>query len=687
MSNQFEVTHGLVEPLGSSLHLNGVNFSLYAPKATQAYVCLFDKSGHSEILKVAMNINEGGIWSIHIAPLTTGALYGFRVEGEYNPDTGLLFNEHKLLIDPYAKDLFGEFTWSERHYGQMPIGTKSTVNNAIDIPKSKVSSIDFYEHKKPNHRWSKTVIYECHVKGTTCRHPKIPKTLQGKFLGLSHPHFIDHLKSFGVTAIELLPVHAFISEQFLTGKGLQNYWGYNTLNFFTPHKDYLVNDDINEFKQMVKELHAADIEVILDVVYNHTAEAGNDGPILSLRGLDNLAYYRTAEAQPNVYINDTGCGNTINIDHPKTLQLVLDSLRYWVEVMGVDGFRFDLATILGRSKAGFSSAHTFLQTIAQDPVLNKVKLISEPWDIGPGGYQLGAFPPPWREWNDQYRDVIRRFWKGDEGIIANVAKRLHGSFDIFEHSHRGPLNSINFITSHDGFTLADLVSYEHKHNEANGENNRDGHSANHSFNCGAEGFSNDEKIAALRLQQQKNFLLTLILSKGVPMIAAGSEMAHSQGGNNNAYCQNNRTSWLAWKDSQLNHSLTRFIDDALKIRRAHSAFKHSVFLDDIDERFTVKWFIETGDTMTDSHWHEESRQFLMYSLLDKQNKHALLIVFNANKKSVSCQLPPSPINAQWQMVLSSVNNASLTTHQDAPVEISAQSSWVFSANLEDVANG
>ena len=687
MSNQFEVTHGLVEPLGSSLHLNGVNFSLYAPKATQAYVCLFDKSGHSEILKVAMNINEGGIWSIHIAPLTTGALYGFRVEGEYNPDTGSLFNEHKLLIDPYAKDLFGEFTWSERHYGQMPIGTKSTVNNAIDIPKSKVSSIDFYEHKKPNHRWSKTVIYECHVKGTTCRHPKIPKTLQGKFLGLSHPHFIDHLKSFGVTTIELLPVHAFISEQFLTGKGLQNYWGYNTLNFFTPHKDYLVNDDINEFKQMVKELHAADIEVILDVVYNHTAEAGNDGPILSLRGLDNLAYYRTVEAQPNVYINDTGCGNTINIDHPKTLQLVLDSLRYWVEVMGVDGFRFDLATILGRSKAGFSSAHTFLQTIAQDPVLNKVKLISEPWDIGPGGYQLGAFPPPWREWNDQYRDVIRRFWKGDEGIIANVAKRLHGSFDIFEHSHRGPLNSINFITSHDGFTLADLVSYEHKHNEANGENNRDGHSANYSFNCGAEGFSTDEKIAALRLQQQKNFLLTLILSKGVPMIAAGSEMAHSQGGNNNAYCQNNRTSLLAWKDSQLNHSLTRFIDDALKIRRAHSAFKHSVFLDDIDERFTVKWFTEQGKTMTDAHWHEQTRQFLMYSLLDKQNKHALLIVFNASKKTIFCQLPPSPIKAQWQMVLSSVNNASARSNEDAMVEISAQSSWVFSANLEDVGHG
>ncbi|MCP4057390.1 MAG: glycogen debranching enzyme GlgX, partial [Pseudoalteromonas sp.] len=393
--------------------------------------------------------------------------------------------------------------------------------------------------------------------------------------------------------------------------------------------------------------------------------------------------YRTVADKPQVYINDTGCGNTINIDHPKTLKLVLDSLRYWVQVMGVDGFRFDLATILGRNAHGFNSAHAFFQAIEQDPVLTRVKLISEPWDIGPGGYQLGAFAAPWREWNDQYRDVIRRFWQSEEGVIANVAKRIHGSFDIFEHSQRGPLNSINFITSHDGFTLADLVSYEHKHNEANGEQNRDGHSANHSTNCGVEGFTNDAKIIALRLQQQKNFLLTLILSKGVPMIASGSEMGHSQGGNNNAYCQNNRTSWLAWKDSQLNHSLTRFIDDALKIRRGHSAFKHSVFSEDIDERFTVKWFTEQGVKMTNEHWHEPQRQFLMYSLLDKQNKYALLIILNASKKTVFCKLPPSPIAAQWDMVLSSVHNASVSSKEDAIVEISAQSSWVFSANLED----
>ncbi|MDX1729330.1 MAG: glycogen debranching enzyme GlgX, partial [Pseudoalteromonas tetraodonis] len=384
----------------------------------------------------------------------------------------------------------------------------------------------------------------------------------------------------------------------------------------------------------------------------------------------------------NVYINDTGCGNTLNIDHPKTLQLVLDSLRYWVEVMGVDGFRFDLATILARSNTGFSASHTFLQAIAQDPVLNKVKLISEPWDIGPGGYQLGAFPSPWREWNDQYRDVIKRFWQSEKGIISDVAKRLHGSFDIFEHSNRGPLNSINFITSHDGFTLADLVSYEQKHNQANGENNQDGHSANYSFNCGVEGFTSDSEVMSLRLQQQKNFLLTLLLSKGVPMIAAGSEMAHSQGGNNNAYCQNNRTSWLAWKDSQLNHSLIQFIDDALKIRRGHSAFKHSVFLDDIDERFTVKWFTEQGKKMDETHWHEDKRQFLMYSLLDKQNKHALLIILNASKQPVVCQLPQSPIIAPWTLVLSSVNNASSVIQEDATVNISAQSSWVFSANLE-----
>lgn len=685
MGLSIELNKGYVSPLGASVLADGVNFAVYAPLAKQLYVCLFDSSGHTEVLKLAMKNNEGGIWSLHIAPLAVGTLYGYRAEGEYQPKKGLFFNSQKLLIDPYAKDLFGEFTWSERHYGQMPIGTLSTVNNAIDIPKSRVAQLLPYQGQKPAHSWAKTVIYECHVKGATARHPSIPAQLQGTYLGLSHPCFIEHLHSLGITTLELLPVHSFISEQFLTAKGLQNYWGYNTLNFFTPHKDYLVTDEIAEFQQMVTKLHEAGIEVILDVVYNHTAEAGSDGAILSWRGLNNSGYYRTVKDDPAVYINDTGCGNTLNIDDPFSLKMVLDSLRYWVEIMGVDGFRFDLATILGRTAHGFSQTHSFLQAINQDPILSQVKLIAEPWDIGPGGYQLGAFPAPWREWNDKYRDVVRRFWQGQQNMLAELAKRLHGSFDLFDHNHRGPLNSINFITSHDGFTLTDLVSYEQKHNEANGEHNRDGHSANYSFNCGFEGFTDDAKITALRLQQQKNLLLTLLLSKGVPMLSSGSEMGHSQGGNNNAYCQNNRTGWLAWKDSQRSHSLTRFIDDVLSIRKQHCVFKHSVFLHDSDKRFAVDWYTEQSKAMQESDWHDGSKQFLMYSLTDTQLNTALLIILNASDVAVKCQLPALDSSPGWRLALSSVAQAEFKDQEQ--FEVAAQSSWVFTGNLEDQGHG
>ncbi|MBB1416592.1 glycogen debranching protein GlgX [Pseudoalteromonas sp. SG44-1] len=685
MSLSIELNKGQTFPLGASVLTNGVNFAVYAPLAKQLYVCLFDASGHTEVLKLAMNNNEGGIWSLHITPLAMGTLYGYRAEGEYQPKKGLFFNSQKLLIDPYAKDLFGEFTWSERHYGQMPKGTLSTVNNAIDIPKSKVTQLQPYQGKKPSHSWGETVIYECHVKGATARHPSIPSQLQGTYLGLSHPSFIEHLRTLGVTTLELLPVHSFISEQFLTAKGLQNYWGYNTLNFFTPNKDYLVTDEIGEFQQMVTKLHQAGIEVILDVVYNHTAEAGSDGPLLSWRGLNNPGYYRSVNDNPEVYINDTGCGNTLNIDDPFSLKMVLDSLRYWVEIMGVDGFRFDLATILGRTPHGFSQTHSFLQAINQDPVLSQVKLIAEPWDIGPGGYQLGAFPAPWREWNDKYRDVVRRFWQGQHNMLADLAKRLHGSFDLFDHNHRGPLNSINFITSHDGFTLTDLVSYEQKHNEANGEQNRDGHSANYSFNCGVEGFTDDLKVTSMRLQQQKNFLLTLLLSKGVPMLSSGSEMGHSQGGNNNAYCQNNRTSWLAWKDSQRSHSLIRFIDDVLTLRKQHCVFKHSVFLHDSDKRFSVDWYTEQSQAMQESDWHDGSKQFLMYSLKDTQLNTALLIILNASNVAVKCQLPANHDLSVWRLAISSVDQAMVKNTEK--FEVAAQSSWVFTANLEDECNG
>ncbi|WP_404343891.1 glycogen debranching protein GlgX [Pseudoalteromonas mariniglutinosa] len=686
MSHSVGVSIGSMSPLGATVSGDAVNFAVYAPHATQVYLSLFDSSGHSEILSLAMFNNEGGIWSLRVEPLAEGALYGFRADGNYKPERGYFFNKHKLLVDPYARDLYGEFTWSERHYGQMPLGTKSVVNNAIDMPKSRVKQLAPYQGKRPAHSWGETVLYECHVKGATCRHPEIPTALQGKFLGLCHASFIEHLQCLGVTAIELLPVHAFISEQFLTAKGLQNYWGYNSLNFFTPHKSYLVNDDISEFQQMVSHFHKAGIEVILDVVYNHTAEAGSDGPILSLRGLDNLGYYRTVAEQPAHYINDTGCGNTLNIDSPRALQLVLDSLRYWVEIMGVDGFRFDLATILGRTAQGFSQTHTFLQAINQDPVLNKVKLIAEPWDIGPGGYQLGAFPAPWREWNDKYRDIVRRFWSQESCVIGELAKRLHGSFDLFEHNLRGPLNSVNFITSHDGFTLTDLVSYEHKHNEANGEHNRDGHSANYSFNCGVEGYSQDIDISRIRLQQQKNFLLTLLLSKGVPMISSGSELAHSQGGNNNAYCQNNRTSWLAWKDSQINHPLIRFIDDLLRLRKRHKVFQHNAFVHQNDPRFVIAWYTELGVAMQEADWHQEARLFLMYSLEDKHTKQTLLIILNAGDESIDCQLPLLPTKQHWQLAITSIDLTS-PVNVDVRQQITAKSSWVFTANLEDESHG
>ncbi|OHU85399.1 MULTISPECIES: glycogen debranching protein GlgX [Pseudoalteromonas] len=675
---------GSCRPLGSTLVDEGVNFAVYAPQAKTLSLCLFDNSGHSEVARIEMFFHEGGIWSVFVSPLTVGCLYGYRADGDYNPQKGKLFNVNKLLLDPYAKDLHGEFTWSERHFCHMPVGTLSHLDNAIDMPKSKVVDVPKYEGTKPNVPWSRTVIYECHVKGATFRHPEISESKRGTFLALAEPAFISHLQFLGVTTLELLPVHAFVSEQFLTTKGLTNYWGYNTLNYFTPHKAYLRSGDVSEFQETVKRLHEAGIEVILDVVYNHTAEAGVDGPVLSFKGLNNKGYYRSVAQHPDVYINDTGCGNTLNIDDPYTLLLVLDSLRYWVEVMGVDGFRFDLASILARNADGFNRCHTFLQAVLQDPILQGAKLIAEPWDIGPGGYQLGAFPVPWREWNDKYRDTLRRFWLGEQGVLPELAKRVHGSHDLFEHNLRGPLSSINFITSHDGFTLADWVSYEYKHNEANGEQNRDGHSANHSMNCGQEGFSTDPEITSLRLQMQKNALLTLFLSKGVPMIAAGSEFGHSQGGNNNAYCQDNRSNWLAWKSSQFNHSLTFFIKELVALRRQFSAFSHPFYIHANDSRFSVRWLNESGEAMSPQQWHEEPRRWLIYTLLDKQQQQALLIILNASTELLHLTLPEPPFTQHWQLAISSCKADKTFTNS---VAISPQSSWVFTSVKEGITHG
>ncbi|CCQ10914.1 Glycogen debranching enzyme [Pseudoalteromonas luteoviolacea B = ATCC 29581] len=676
-----KAVRGVPRPLGTSPWQDGVNFAVFAPKATRVTLCLFDGSGHSEIAQIPCVKHEGGIWSIRVTPLAQGALYGYRVDGPFEPEQGLLFNYNKLLLDPYATDFHGEFTWSERHFCHLPVGVINTMDNAIDMPKSKVKWLAKYDGVKPNNPWAKTLIYEVHVKGSTFRNLDVKKEHRGKFLGLCSDAFIDHLKHLGVTAVELLPSHAFISEQFLTTKGLQNYWGYNTLSFFVPHKHYLSNDDVSEFQLMVKKFHSANIEVILDVVYNHTAEAGIDGPTLCFKGFDNTAYYRTVNGGSARYINDTGCGNTLNIDHPITLRLILDSLRYWVETMGVDGFRFDLASILARNTHGFNAQHAFLQAVGQDPVLQKCKLIAEPWDIGPGGYQLGAYPAPWREWNDKYRDCVRRFWRGDEDTLAELAKRIHGSNDVFEHNLRGPLNSINFITSHDGYTLADWVSYEHKHNEANGEQNRDGHSDNYSFNCGVEGFSADPRVVALRLKMQKNALLTLLLSKGVPMISAGSEFGHSQSGNNNAYCQDNVTSWLAWTNSHRGHSLSFFIRDLLQLRRQFSLFSNPFFVHPNDNRFGVLWYTERGEQMVQDNWHESHRKWLFCALIDKKLQQAVLIGLNGSDKPVQMILPDCPVNASWRFALSSCNSSSVNDLSN--LVLSEKSSWVFIAKNEE----
>ena len=668
---------GNSSPLGASQSNNSVNFAVYAPQATYVSLCLFDISGYAETERLAMHLHEGGVWSVSVEGLQEGCIYGLRVSGDYDLSSGQLHNEHKLLLDPYAKDLHGHFYWSERHFCHLPVGHFNDADNAFDMTKSKLALLQKYQGERPNVPWSETVIYECHVKGATKLNNKIPKALRGKFLGLAHEHFIRHLKSMGINAVELLPVHSFISEQFLTAKGLQNYWGYNTLNFFTPHKEYLVDGNIDEFQKMVGLLHKAGIEVIIDVVFNHTAEAGLEGPTLSFKGLNNSGYYRLL-ADNCDYINDTGCGNTVNIDDPYTLKLILDSLRYWVEYYGVDGFRFDLASILGRGSKGFNKGHAFFQAIHQDPIISKCKLIAEPWDIGPGGYQLGAFPAPWREWNDKYRDIVRQFWQAKQHVLPELAKRIHGSNDLFEHNLRGPLNSINFITSHDGFTLNDWVSYEHKNNLANGENNQDGHNDNHSFNCGIEGKTQDVNVNSLRLKQQKNALITLFMSCGVPMIAAGTELCHSQKGNNNAYCQDNDISWLNWEE-QNNHDLRNFIARLVEIRNCFAIFMHPFFVHQEDSDFSVHWLDEQSQPMDTVKWHDSTSQFLMCRLDDNNNKVSLLLLFNAGEAVVNVSLPK--VTEKWHLHITSEPTVKIN-QIDLVLDISAQSSWVFSTNFE-----
>src|SRR5689334_8667852 len=603
------VKEGLPYPKGATWDGKGVNFALFSARATRVELCLFDAAGKTETARIELPEYRDEIWHGWVPDLAPGTIYGYRVHGPYEPDQGHRFNPNKLLLDPYARAHIGELKWDPAIFAYK-MGEEDTTFDERDsapfMPKSVVVDPDFDWKREKVWRpvsWDRTIVYETHVRGYTKLHPGVPERERGTFAGLAHKEVVAYIKSLGVTTVELLPVHTFINDSFLLDKKLTNYWGYNSIGFFAPDPRYASNaaKTLQEFKEMVARFHDAGLEVIIDVVYNHTAEGSEKGPTLSFRGIDNASYYRLMPEKKRYYINDTGTGNTLNLSHPRVIQMVTDSLRYWVTEMHVDGFRFDLGTILAREPNGFDNQSGFLKAVCQDPVLATVKLIAEPWDCGPGGYQVGGFPPGWSEWNDKFRDEIRDFWRGEAPASA-LAPRLTASGELFNHGGRRPSASVNFITAHDGFTLNDLVSYNEKHNEANGEENRDGHSHNRSWNCGAEGPTDDPEINALRERQMRNFLATLLLSQGTPMLLAGDEFARSQKGNNNAYCQDNDLSWLHWEIDERGRRLTRFVQRLTQLRHEYPVLRKSHFLNgQFDERIGAKdliWVNATGEEMT-----------------------------------------------------------------------------------------
>ncbi|MBA6294601.1 glycogen debranching protein GlgX [Colwellia sp. MB02u-9] len=673
----YRMEPGSVYPIGATVTETGVNFAIFSAHAEKIELCVFDEYGSKELKRFVLPQREHDIWHGFLKGAKAGLVYGYRVYGPYNPEFGYRFNHHKLLLDPYAKALTGNFSWSERHFAYNVNDPKKDLSfdardNADVMLKAVVTDVSATLVQRKPIAWKNTVIYEGHVKGLTALNPQVPEHLRGSFLGISHPAMIAHYRAIGITTIELLPVQQFISEQFLTDKKLSNYWGYNSLAFFVPHQDYLNHNQILDFQRMVDELHQAGFEVLIDVVYNHTCEGNRLGPTLSFRGIDNLSYYRLNSAEPRYYINDTGCGNTLNISHPRVLQMVMDSLRYWVQVMGVDGFRFDLATILGRELHGFDKSNGFLDAVLQDPILNSVKMIAEPWDIGPGGYQLGGFPSPWSEWNDRYRDTMRRYWRGDKGLLPEFARRIHGSSDIFEHSGRQPFASINFLCSHDGNTLRDLVSYQDRHNEANGEKNRDGHSDNFAHNYGIEGETSDEAILSLRLRQIKNMMATLMLSQGVPMLLAGDEIGRSQQGNNNAYCQDNEINWLDWDENALYaQELKLFTASLAELRKRFSILTHDRFIHKDDEKSPVDitWFHPSGFAMQKDHWHSHHAATLGYLIQEKApDTPVILCLFHAGAEPIEFQLPEIDTVKHWQVMIDTTSSSEQAEVRNIPAE-------------------
>jgi isoamylase len=665
-------------PLGATWDGGGTNFAIFSEHATRAELCLFDSpKALGESRRILLPEQTDQAWHGYLPDVRPGQCYGYRVYGLHEPEGGHRFNPTKLVLDPYAKAIGRQVRWGDELFGYR-IGDPQedlSLDDRDSAPFAPLGVVidpafTWGDDRPPRIPWHETVIYELHVKGFTKRHPGVPEGLRGTYIGLTTKPALGHLLDLGVTTVELMPVHHFVDDRHLIGRGLSNYWGYNSIGFFAPDPRYCTSpsplEAVREFKMMVRALHAAGLEVILDVVYNHTAEGNHLGPTLSFRGIDNAAYYRTVPENPRYYMDYTGCGNTLNMRHPRVLQLIMDSLRYWVLEMHVDGFRFDLASALARELHEVDRLGAFFDIIHQDPVLSQVKLIAEPWDVGPGGYQVGNFPVLWTEWNGKYRDSIRRFWKGDGGSAAEMAQRLCGSSDLYEQSGRRPYASINFITCHDGFTLRDLVSHNEKHNEANGEENRDGHDDNLSWNCGAEGPTEDPEVDALRDRQQRNLLATLLLSQGVPMLLAGDEMGRTQRGNNNAYCQDNELTWLDWEPTPGRRELKEFAKQVIALWRTQPVLKRRRFFQNRRLRGSdisdVSWFDPSGNEIADEAWEGVAVLCLgvrwagdQIEEVDERGEpivgDTLLLLLNAHHEPVPFRLPPHRPGQRWQLIL------------------------------------
>ena len=698
---------GSAYPLGATFDGNGTNFALFSEGADRVELCLFGERGRET--RVDMLEVDAYVWHAYLPNIAPGQRYGYRVHGEYDPTSAKRFNPNKLLLDPYAKAVDGQVNWGQSVFG-CTFGDPDSRNDddsAADMMKGVVINpfFDWGGDRPPRIPYSESFIYEAHVKGLTMRHPDIPDEIRGTYSAIAHPLIIEHLKRLGVTAIELLPVHQFINDSMLEEKGLSNYWGYNTIAFLAPQNTYSSSgqrgQQVQEFKGMVRALHEAGIEVILDVVYNHTAEGNHLGPTLSFRGIDNEAYYRLEDDDKRYYTDYTGTGNSLNVGNPHALQLIMDSLRYWVLEMHVDGFRFDLAATLAREFYDVDRLATFFELVQQDPVVSQVKLIAEPWDVGPGGYQVGNFPPQWTEWNGKYRDTVRDFWRGEPQALGEFASRLTGSSDLYAHSGRWPVASINFVTAHDGFTLRDLVSYEQKHNEANGEDGRDGADDNRSMNFGVEGPTDDPQVNELRERMQRNFIATLLLSQGVPMLLHGDELGRTQGGNNNGYAQDNEITWIDWEN--VDASLIDFTSALARLRRDHPTFRRRRFFDgrpvrreEVERIPDIVWLRPDGTQMQPEDWDSGFGRsigvFLNGNGIRERDRRGepitdlhFLVLFNAGDEPVEFTLPDVEFSPNWDVLVDTAGTLANTepVHPGAAVDLAAKSVVVLCEHVEE----